>query len=216
MSQSNSCGRIRSRLVFLDARKELFIVHILRGKISTKSQNIVKLSTQVDSFSWECEDQSQILAAISNSKCVVWYETGGFFNDKDLALVAQESFSFDYEDNSPHIVTFQSSSILVRRKDGSIIRIGFSPYISIIHKHCMNNENWNNIIRMCYVTNEEPVWATCALLALQNDQLEPLQKALCALGDVERVQYIKKVRSRKRSEVSRCLSSKNSLFITHV
>ena len=108
MSQSNSCGRIRSRLVFLDARKELFIVHILRGKISTKSQNIVKLSTQVDSFSWECEDQSQILAAISNSKCVVWYETGGFFNDKDLALVAQESFSFDYEDNSPHIVTFHS------------------------------------------------------------------------------------------------------------
>ena len=96
----------------------------------------------------------------------------------------------------------------MRRKDGSIIRIGFSPYISIIQKHCMNNENWNNIIRMCYVTNKEPVWATCALLALQNDQLEPLQKALCALGDIERVQYIKKVRSRKRSEVSRCLSSK--------
>ena len=203
LSQDNR-GSTNLLLTFLDVKNDLYITPISRSKTSiSTSTNLIKVSSQINSFAWGCERNSRILAALSGSQCILWYDVNGLFLDKKLSLIAKENVHVSSQTRGSTILTFQSSSIITRFQDGSRVRIGFSHVAPLIHDLTLSSK-WEPAIKVCSMAKSDSLWAILAGIALHCNQLEHLEVALCALREIARVQHIRKIQSIERNEVRYC------------
>lgn len=202
MSQDNRgpAGRL---LVFLDRNKDLYVASVSPSMSSfhmNGANNVIKAGTGIDSFAWGFTKNSRILATLSSSQYIFWYDVNGLFLDKDLALMARDTHHVLNQGKGSRILTFESSSIIIRQQDGSRERIGFPHTVSILHDLALNSK-WVEATKFCGMVKSDPLWATYAGITLQKNQLDPLEVALCAIRDIVRVRYIRKIKSIKRIEV---------------
>lgn len=93
------------------------------------------LGSQIQSFVWNAEEN--ILAAIQDTRLVVWYCPTAAFS-----TTLQRLASFYYESSelgkSPRIADFNDDFVSIRRADGTLLNIMISPFPSILHKYCMS------------------------------------------------------------------------------
>lgn len=86
---------------------------------------------QIQSFAWNSEEN--ILAAIQDTRLVVWYCPTAAFSTTLLRLA-----SFHYESpelgKGPRIANFIDDFVSVRRADGTLINVMISPFPSVLHK----------------------------------------------------------------------------------
>lgn len=73
------------------------------------------------------------MAAIQDTKLVVWYCPTACFNPKLLRMC---SFQYDSSElgSSPRINDFIGNAVSVRRADGSLLNVPISPFPSLLHK----------------------------------------------------------------------------------
>lgn len=120
---SSSANRM---LAVLDKTKDLYVV-----PLRTSHKTFSKLGSQIHSLMWNSEDS--IIAAIQDTRLVVWYCPTAAFNSAMLRLC---SFYYDSPElgKSPRIHDFVGNSVSVRRGDGSLLNIMVSPFPGLLQK----------------------------------------------------------------------------------
>ena len=80
---------------------------------------VQKLATQVDTVAWN--DQSDMLAVISDSRLFIYYYPHALYVDKDLLKLTLETQDGAEFGKIPQIQTFFGTTITVRRGDGALL-----------------------------------------------------------------------------------------------
>ncbi|XP_057652979.1 intraflagellar transport protein 80 homolog [Diorhabda carinulata] len=183
---------VNRNLAVLDKKRDLFLVNV---RSTNKTFN--KLGTKIESFQWNAIDN--IMAAIQDTRLVVWYCPTACYNNKLLKLC---SFNYDSPElgSSPRINDFVGNNVSVRRTDGSLINVPISPFPSLLHK-CVLDNRWTDALNLCRTTNDETTWACLAVLAVQSNSntIDIAEEAFACINHYDKVlflQYIKDLPSR--------------------
>lgn len=86
----------------------------------------------MQSYEWNTEEN--ILAAIQDTRLVVWYCPTACFNSTLLRL---SSLQYDSSElgRSPTINGFIGQSVSIRRADGSLIYVPIAPFPAFLHRY---------------------------------------------------------------------------------
>lgn len=174
-------------LAIVDRNRDLFITVLRRSRA-----RLAKLGTMVQSLIWH--EECSMLAAISNSKFVVWYYPSAAFVDPELlSRTRSDREAADFGKN-PVIASFANSSCVINRADGAVMPVGVSPYPPALHKYVSGKGAtkgaWIDAIRLCRFVKDEQMWACLAAMAAGAKELNAAEIAYAAIDEVDKVQYI--------------------------
>mmetsp|Transcript_42074 Transcript_42074/g.98677 ORF Transcript_42074/g.98677 Transcript_42074/m.98677 type:complete len:767 (-) Transcript_42074:943-3243(-) len=195
--QLNRWGSATQRKCILqDRNRDLYIVPMSQ---TAGGKEVVpfKLGTMCDSAAWNTD--TDMLAAVMDSKLVVWYYPNVVFVDRDL--VNQTKFSRDASEfgKDPQILNFHGSHVSVRRSDGAELSAAVSPYptalYGIVQKHM-----WEQAIQLCRYVKDSTLWACLAVMALADKELSTAEVAFAAIDEVAKLQYVLSIKEIPTSE----------------
>lgn len=171
-----------------DRNRDLYIVPMSQSAAAAGKELVpFKLGTMCDSAVWNTD--TDMLAALMDSKLVVWYYPNVVFVDRDL--VTQTKFAKDASEfgKDPQILNFHGSHVSVRRSDGSELSASVSPYptalYGIVQKHM-----WEQAIQLCRYVKDATLWACLAVMALADKELSTAEVAFAAIDEVAKLQLV--------------------------
>lgn len=180
----NQSGLINDRkLAFLDNNNDLYIAQ-------THRPDTYKLSSMVETVSWN--DSHDILAAVSDSKLLVWYYPNVVFVDEDLTKRCRFSCDAASLGKNSRFISFIGASCAIRRADGSSQTLGISSFPGQLQSLCQQ-KNWAMAIRMCRFLKDEVLWACLAASAIYGKDLSTAEVALSAINEVDKLEFIQHV-----------------------
>lgn len=163
------------------------------GPASSSSGRSVKIATMVSSVAWN--DQTETLIAIADSRLVTWLYPSVVFVDRDL-LQRTRSVRDDLEEfgRNDSIVSFFGSIACVRRgSDGALLSFGVSPFPRLLYEHLKRND-WEGAMKLCRYLKEPALWGVLAALAVKDGELYTAEVSYAALGDVDKLRYISRIK----------------------
>ncbi|VDQ07489.1 unnamed protein product [Trichobilharzia regenti] len=133
------------RLAVLDKNKDLYQMSI---RTLGNQRKTIKLGTIVTSFVWA--ETSNVLAAITNDKLVIWFYPDIASTDSDIFNLTQEehNISDDYGKQA-ELINFYRDRIMIRRADGTIVYCPVSIYPDKLHQLIGQNK-WNEALSLCW------------------------------------------------------------------
>jgi intraflagellar transport protein 80 len=186
------------RLVFIDSNRELFITPTANLPGVRKKFAVQKLATQVDTCCWN--DESDLLACVADSRLTVYYYPHALYVDKDLLSLTQETQDGSEFGKLPQIQTFYGTQIGVRRADGALLTATVPPYPAMLYEYASGGR-WKECTQLCRFIKSPQLWGTLAGMAIYHQDLESAEIALSAVKEVDKLQYIKHIKSLPSSEV---------------
>ncbi|XP_078693127.1 intraflagellar transport protein 80 homolog isoform X4 [Branchiostoma floridae x Branchiostoma belcheri] len=181
----DQCGPApERRLALVDRNRDLYLAQV---RATGGTRKVIKLGTMVHSMSWN--DETNMLAALQDTKLVVYYFPNAVYVDKDiLPKTVMEKDATEFGKN-PQIVNFLGNHVIIRRADGSLVSTGVSPYPSMLHSY-VSNSRWDDAVRLCRFVKDEALWACLAAMAAYAKDLNTAEVAYAAIDEVDKVQYI--------------------------
>ena len=171
----NNFGAGRQLIIF-DKNRDLYI---------TKTQSAIilhKLANMVKTFRWN--DDNDLLAAILDTKFVIWYYPTAIFIDDDIALLSRYEIDGSFYGSNPQIVSFDGSGCKVRRSDGAMMAVSnMSPFPKILQEFAKQKE-WEKAIRLCRRVKNRELWAALAAMSMACQELNTAEVAYAALEEV--------------------------------
>ncbi|XP_035693717.1 intraflagellar transport protein 80 homolog [Branchiostoma floridae] len=181
----DQCGpAAERRLAIVDKNRDLYLAQV---RAVGGARKVIKLGTMVHSMSWN--DETNMLAALQDTKLVVYYFPNAVYVDKDIlpkTLMEKDATEFG---KNPQIVNFLGNHVIIRRADGSLVSTGVSPYPSMLHSY-VSNSRWDDAVRLCRFVKDEALWACLAAMAAYAKDLNTAEVAYAAIDEVDKVQYI--------------------------
>ncbi|XP_078612463.1 intraflagellar transport protein 80 homolog isoform X1 [Branchiostoma floridae x Branchiostoma japonicum] len=181
----DQCGPApERRLAIVDKNRDLYLAQV---RAVGGARKVIKLGTMVHSMSWN--DETNMLAALQDTKLVVYYFPNAVYVDKDIlpkTLMEKDATEFG---KNPQIVNFLGNHVIIRRADGSLVSTGVSPYPSMLHSY-VSNSRWDDAVRLCRFVKDEALWACLAAMAAYAKDLNTAEVAYAAIDEVDKVQYI--------------------------
>jgi intraflagellar transport protein 80 len=164
------------QLIIVDKNRDMYIT-------KTQSANILhKLANMVKTFRWN--DDNDLLAAIVDTKFVIWYYPTAIFIDDDIALLSRYEIDGSVYGSSPQIVSFDGSGCKVRRSDGATMAVSnMSPFPKILQEFAKQKE-WEKAIRLCRRVKNRELWAALAAMSMDFQELNTAEVAYAALEEV--------------------------------
>lgn len=176
------------KIAFIDKNRDLYITSVKRFG---KEEQIIKLGTMVHTLAWS--DTCNILCGLQDTRFTVWYYPNTVYVDKDIlpqTLYERDASEFS---KNPHIVSFVGNQVTIRRSDGSLVHISISPYPAILHEY-VSSSKWEDAVRLCRFVKEQTIWACLAAMAVANRDMTTAEIAYAAIGEIDKVQYIKSIK----------------------
>ncbi|XP_045601736.1 intraflagellar transport protein 80 homolog [Procambarus clarkii] len=172
------------RMAIVDRNRDLFLVTLQR--VGTMGR-AVKLGGMVQSLSWN--DGANMLAALQDSKFIVWFYPAVVFVDRDLQpLTVLEKDASEFGKNAI-IDNFLDSVVTMRRADGSLVTTNVSPYPALLQNY-VTTKHWDDAVRLARFVKDDIVWACLAAMATANKELGTAEVAYAAINEADKVQYI--------------------------
>ncbi|ELT96334.1 hypothetical protein CAPTEDRAFT_168411 [Capitella teleta] len=185
----DQCGTATERrLAIVDKNRDLYLTQV---RVYGKDRKTVKLSTMINSLLWN--DETNMLAALSEGKLLVWFYPNASSVDKDLISRTTYERETNEFGKSPQLLSFLGKQISVRRAEGSILTTSVSPYPSILH-NCVTLGRWDDAVRLCRFVKEESLWACLAAMAAYGKQLGTAEVAYAAIDEADKVQFIQSIK----------------------
>lgn len=151
------------KIAFVDVNRDLYLAPI------HKSDKSAKLGVICDSFIWH--DKFDILSSISDSKLQTYFYPNVVYIDKSLLEATVNSKEATELGRLPQIINYSGSQVTVRRKDGSIVALGVSPYPTLLFDFCEKGK-WERAMKLCRFVKEPLLWACLAAISLKVKQLD--------------------------------------------
>ncbi|KAL9641874.1 hypothetical protein ABK040_000254 [Willaertia magna] len=170
-------------ITFIDRNRDLYICQM------KKPTEVFKLATMVDSAEWN--DQTDLLAVVTNGQLVIFYYPKIVYVDRDLLdYIRNEKEEIGKQST---IQDFFDTKITIRRIDGAKITVTVNPYPIILYE-LIENKKWEQAIRLCRFVKEKALWATLIGMAIKYGQLNTAEVGLAAIEEVDKLQYIIDIR----------------------
>jgi len=90
-----------------------------------------------DSFIFH--EKNDILCAAADERLLVWYYLNGVYVDRELMEKCKSVKENSEIQRMSTIISYNQSTITIRRKDGGIINLSVSPYPSLLFDLCDKN-----------------------------------------------------------------------------
>jgi len=181
----DQCGvTAERRITLVDKNRDLFLTSV---RIFGAERKVIKLANMIQGHVWN--DETNMLAAMTDGKILVWYYPNAVYVDKDLlprTLFEKETSDFG---KAPQLVDFLGSHLILRRSEGSLVSTSISPYPSCLHGFVMASK-WDDAVRLCRFVKEENVWACLAAMATYAKDLNTAEVAYAAIKETDKVQFI--------------------------
>ncbi|BFZ00478.1 hypothetical protein BsWGS_03517 [Bradybaena similaris] len=181
----DQCGITAERkITLIDKNRDLFLTSV---RIFGTERKIIKLANMIQSHAWN--DETNMLAALTDGKVLVWYYPNAVYVDKDLlpkTLFEKDTSEFGKD---PQLIDFLGSHLILRRSEGSLVYTSISPYPLVLHRNVMNGK-WADAVRLCRFVKEENVWACLAAMATYAKDLNTAEVAYAAIQEADKVQFI--------------------------
>ncbi|KAJ3400276.1 Intraflagellar transport protein 80, partial [Chytridiales sp. JEL 0842] len=184
---SQVIGPFASRsLAVLDRNRDMFLTPL------TSKPAIKKIGNMVDTFMFN--EESDTLAAVVDGRITVWYYPQCTFIDEDLESHSQflkEASSFG---KNPTITQFLGTQLSIRQQNSTLVGVnGISPLPTLLQT-LIQQKKWEDALKLARSSNLKPLWAVLACLALAGGDLNTAEVSYAALDEVQKVQYVCKVR----------------------
>ncbi|CAH8496573.1 unnamed protein product [Schistosoma intercalatum] len=184
------------RLALLDNNKDLYLMSI---RILGNQRKMVKLATMVSSFLWA--ETSNILAAITNDKLVIWfYPDIALTNSDILNLTKEEHNIIDDYGKQLELINFYRDRIMIKRADGSTVYCPISIYPDKLHQ-LVSLSKWNEALKLCWTVKDRILWACLAGIATNAKMLDVAEIAFAEIEEVDKVEYIRYIKSLPTTEM---------------
>ncbi|XP_005092728.1 intraflagellar transport protein 80 homolog [Aplysia californica] len=181
----DQCGiTAERRITLVDKNRDLFLTSV---RIFGAERKVIKLANMIQAHAWN--DETNMLAAMTDGKILVWYYPNAVYVDKDLlprTLYEKDTSEFG---KAPQLVDFLGSHLILRRAEGSLISTTISHYPSVLHSFVMNGK-WDDAVRLCRFVKEENLWACLAAMATYAKDLNTAEVAYAAIKEADKVQFI--------------------------
>ncbi|XP_058274268.1 intraflagellar transport protein 80 homolog [Hemibagrus wyckioides] len=193
----DQCGASNDRkIALIDKNNDLHLTSVRR---LGREQSMHKIGSMVHTMAWN--DSANILCGIQDNQFTVWYYPSAVFVDKDLlptTLFTKDASEFS---SAPHILNYTGTQVTVRRADGSLVYSGVPPYPTILHEYA-GSSRWEEALHLCCFARDQALWACLAGMAMANRELNTAETAYAAIGEAEKVQYIKFIKDLPSKESS--------------
>ncbi|XP_022704825.1 intraflagellar transport protein 80 homolog isoform X3 [Varroa jacobsoni] len=173
-------------LSFIDSQGQLYLV-CLRGKQAYASF----VESQVLNTIWS--ETSRQLAAIRESQLLLWECPWAFNVAPKLLDSCRHTFPQADIGLAGVFGYFIGTLLSVRATNGAMHAQAISPYSEKIEK-AVDSGQWDAALKLARFSDTNEVWCTLACIALLGRQLKVSRDAFTALGQVDRAEYIDKVR----------------------
>lgn len=131
---------LERKIAFVDANRDLNIAPI------HKADKSVKIGSMCDSFIWH--DKFDILTAVSDSKLHTYLYPNVVYVDRNLIEDTVSIKEASELGRLPQIINYSGSQVTIRRKDGSIVTLGVSPYPTLLFDFCEKGK-WEKAMKLC-------------------------------------------------------------------
>eukprot|EP00126_Sphaerothecum_destruens_P002345 Sdes_comp15780_c0_seq1m4841 len=191
---ANSLAR---HLAIVDKNNELYIGKVRLVNASTTNSstnpnaNFYKLGTMVDSVAWS--DCTGMLVALLDGKFSVWYCPAAAYIDADMVSLTRVDRNGGDFGKNPHIVSFVGNYVTIRRADGAQIVTTVSPHPALLHEYTFT-KRWAEALRLCRFVKDKQLWASLAVMAIDEKELNTAEAAFAELHDAAKVEYIKSIK----------------------
>ncbi|KAL0481894.1 intraflagellar transport protein 80 [Acrasis kona] len=177
------------KLAFIDRNRDMYICRVGTG---SKRPDTFKLATMVDSAKWN--DHTDMLVAVCDGHFTAWYYPGIVYVDRDLLPYTRTTHDESEVGKRSQIIDFFGTRCNVRRWDGSVVTMSVSPHPLILYE-LVDKKNWEACLRLCRFVKDRSMWSCLVGMAIKNKEIETAETALAALEEVDKVQYMLKVKS---------------------
>ncbi|XP_078484074.1 intraflagellar transport protein 80 homolog [Ciona intestinalis] len=192
----SQCGPMSDRfLAIIDKNHDLYLTPVRK---TSANHRLSKLASMVQSLKWN--SNVNILCGLRDMKLLVWFYPRALFLDKDIlpqTLHERECSEFG---KNPELCDFHENTVVVRRADGSICSISNMPYPAMLHR-LVAADKWNEAVRLCRFAKLKSLWACLASMTLKEKDLATAEIAYAAIGEVDKVEYLKHIKSIPSKEV---------------
>jgi intraflagellar transport protein 80 len=152
----------------------------------------------VETMAWN--DETDMLAALTDGKFVVWYYPNVMFIDEDVAHLTRLEKDASVFGKNAQLVNFVSTQCLVRCADGSLTSVsGISPLPALLQEYG-KKQQWEEAIRLCRHINIRELWACLAVMAVYGQDLNTAEVAYAAIDEAQKVQFICQIKGIPTSE----------------
>ncbi|KAI9350037.1 WD40-repeat-containing domain protein [Zopfochytrium polystomum] len=173
-------------LAVVDKNRELYLTRVLRPSLK-------KLGTMVDSFAWN--DEKDMLAAIVDSKFMVWYYPFVVFIDEDIEPLTRFDKDGSQFGKNCEFVSFNGTQCTLRRADGANMIINNLSSLPAMLQTVVKKKQWEDAIRLCRYAKSKELWACLAAMGVAGQDLNTAEVCYAAIDEVQKVQYICYIRS---------------------
>ncbi|XP_046379883.1 intraflagellar transport protein 80 homolog [Haliotis rufescens] len=176
------------RLAIIDKNRDLYLTSV---RVFGTDRKSVKLGTMIQSLAWN--DDTNMLAAMTDGCVLVWYYPNAVYVDRDLlpkTLHRKDSSEFG---KAPQLIDFVGNHLILRRSEGSLISTTVSPYPGVLHSYA-NSSRWGDSLRLCRFVKEDTLWACLAAMASYAKELNTAEVAYAAIKETDKVQFIMNIK----------------------
>lgn len=182
------------RLAIVDRNRDLHLAPVTLQPGGARG--LFKLSTQVDSMRW-C-DTSDMLCAVADGRFLVWHYPNVVFVDRDLLPHTLETREAADLGQQSVIASFAGLRASLRKADGAMMVLPVSNMVPMLHS-LARQRRWEEATRLCRFVKDPKegncLWAVLAATALHARQLEAVEIALAALTEVDKLEYIQRIKN---------------------
>ncbi|PVD18640.1 hypothetical protein C0Q70_21190 [Pomacea canaliculata] len=185
----DQCGPASERKIsIIDRNRDLFLTSVRIFGMERKS---IKIASMIHMMAWN--NETNMLAALTDGKIFVWYYPSAVYVDKDL--LPKTVFEKDTSEfgKSPQLMGFIGSHLLLRRMDGSLMSTTIAPYPAILHGF-VGDSRWEDAVRLCRFVKDDSLWACLAAMATYSKDLNTAEIAYAAIREVDKVQFISNIK----------------------
>ncbi|KAI9202562.1 WD40-repeat-containing domain protein [Polychytrium aggregatum] len=185
MNQSASAG-VGRQLVLVDKNRDMHITIVMRPSFK-------KIGTMVETFIWN--DEIDILAAIVDSKLVVWYYPNIVFVDEDISLMTRYERDGSHFGKNAQFTGFWGTMCTLRKADGASVSVSnISPFPGMLQDQTRRKQ-WEEAIRLCRFAKMNELWACLAGMAVHAQELNTAEVAYASIDEAAKVQFVCYVKS---------------------
>ncbi|ESP00252.1 hypothetical protein LOTGIDRAFT_225973 [Lottia gigantea] len=185
----DQCGpTTERRLAIIDKNRDLYLTSV---RIFGTERKSAKLGTMIQSMAWN--DETNMLAGMTDGKLMVWYYPNTLYVDRDLltkTIFTRDSTEFGKD---PQLLSFIGNHLILRRAEGSLVSTSVSPYIAVLHDY-VNGSRWEDAVRLCRFVKDDSLWSCLAAMASYAKDLNTAEVAYAAIKEVNKVQFIMNIK----------------------
>ncbi|XP_050395102.1 intraflagellar transport protein 80 homolog [Patella vulgata] len=175
----DQCGPTgERRLAIIDRNRDL---HMTSVRVFGAERKSVKLGPMIHSMAWN--DETNMLAGMTDGKILVWYYPNTVYVDKDLLTSTQYQRDSAEFGKSPQLLAFVGNHLILRRSEGSLVSTSISPYIAVLHDY-VNGSRWEDAVRLCRFVKDDSLWSCLAAMAAYSKDLNTAEVAYAAIKEV--------------------------------